>query len=516
MSDRNIEIPIRKVVLLEDRAFVSREEELTLPPGLYTLAVKEVSPVISDKTLQAELKEGSKVSISDCSMLRTVRSEEERDSREPGEIEKQLKELREERRLVCDKKAFQETRIQSSSRINELLYQEMPEDVSLGRELTDETENTAAELEVKIEDASLQVLDLERELQELDQKIHDLEVVYQILQTPVTRYAADILIRIEVQEEAPFTLSLEYQVPLVCWRPRYRAELKGNKLLFSMEGSVWQNTGEDWKDVQLYFSTQRISTETEPPVLVEDELTIQKKPKEEIVEIREQEIQETGGGSSPAASSDELPGIDDCGSIQNLMASGLSTIPSDGFPYRFEISGFETEAETDLQALPELSGYVYIQSRHRNEMVSPILAGPVDLIRESGLAGRTSLLYIASGENFELTWGPDPDLRLYRDEYHSEEKTGALSPWSSVRYSVTIHLSNIGGDGKELVVTERVPVSEVEKVQITFNKEKTSEGCKEPDKNGMVSWSVKLPPRGRKTLELEYSIKKHKAVSQSS
>ena len=516
MNDRNVEIPIRKVVLLEDRAFVSREEEFTLPPGLYTLAVKEVSPVISDKTLQAELKERDRASISDCSMIRTIRSEEERDRREPAEIEKQLKELREEKRLLYDKKAFQETRMQSSSRISELLYQEMPEDVSLGRALTDETENTAAELEDKIEEANLQVIDLERELQELDQKIHDLERVYQILLTPGTRYAADILIRMEVLKEAPFTLSLEYQVPLVCWRPRYRAELKENRLLFTMEGSVWQNTGEDWKDVQLYFSTQRISAETEPPVLVEDEISIQKKPKEEIVEIREQEIQETGGGSSPAASSDELPGIDDCGSIQNLRASGLSTIPSDGFPYRFEISGFETEAKTVLQALPELSSYVYIGSRHRNEMATPILAGPVDLIRESGLAGRTSLLYIASGENFELSWGPDPDLRLYRDEYETEEKTGALSAWSSTRHHATIHMSNIGGDVKELTVTERVPVSEVEKVQIAFNKEKTSEGCSEPDKNGMVSWNIKLPPRGRKTMELEYTIKKHKAVSQSS
>ena len=33
------------------------------------------------------------------------------------------------------------------------------------------------------------------------------------------------------------------------------------------------------------------------------------------------------------------------------------------------------------------------------------LAGPVDLIRDGGFAGRTTLLYVAAGEGFALGWG---------------------------------------------------------------------------------------------------------------
>jgi len=55
------------------------------------------------------------------------------------------------------------------------------------------------------------------------------------------------------------------------------------------------------------------------------------------------------------------------------------------------------------------------------------LAGPVDLIRENGFVGRTSVLFIAAGERFELGWGPDAELRVKRHSESKQEKSRRLS-----------------------------------------------------------------------------------------
>jgi uncharacterized protein (TIGR02231 family) len=512
MDKINANIPIKEVILLEDRAYISREANLKLAKGQYTLCLKDVSPVISDKTLSAEVVEQNNISVIDINIERTVKIKDDNSVDKLTDIEKKIKLLTTEKKIFLNKKTVLESRIQSASQIIDLLFQEIPEDISWGRVITDEAMESTQEFDKTIETSGLQLQDIEKKLQDLNQQISDLDYILSTLKSPATRYSADILIRIQVMENSTFNLKVEYQVPQVCWRPRYRVEMLTNEIDFHMEGNVWQNTGEDWSDVQLYFSTQRISDGVEPPILSEDSISIQKKPKEELIEIREQEIQQSGGGSVNDSSSDEIPGIDDCGSVQTLKATGLFSIPSDGFPYRIEIAEFKADMETDLLALPELSNYVYIRSRQRNEMKNPILAGPVDLIRKSGLAGRTSVLFIAPGENFELAWGPDPDMRINRVEDLIEEKTGPLNSWASVKHRIVIRFSNIGLEKKELTITERLPVSELEKVQIIFNDKKTSSGFSFPDKNGMVIWKIEMPALGRETLNMEYTVRRHKAV----
>lgn len=512
MQKKNIQIPVSEVVLLEDRAHITRIGEVTLPAGQYNLLLADVSPVIYDKTLSVKAGNIGEIRVVDARVKRSVRDRNEMDTDRFTDIDHKIKDLQKQRKALLDKQSISASGVETAGQVLDLLFQEIPVDVAWGKMIPDNEIKVIDEIEDSIETSSLQLFDIGKELKDLTLEIDDLTAVADTLQTPSTRYGADIIIKIDVMNECTFNLTVDYLVPEVCWRPRYRAELLDGTLNFYMEGSVWQNTGEDWKDIQLLFSTQRISPGIEPPVLVEDSIYIQKKPKEEIVEIREQQIQETGLGSSPDDSSGDMPGIDDCGAVQKLRASGRSSIPSDGFPYRIGISAFKTGPEIDLAAIPELSNYVFIRSRHKNDMGTPILAGSVDLIRNSGLSGRTSVLFIAPGEDFELTWGPDPDLRVNRVENIIDEKSGPVSSWTQKRYRITIRLSNLGREDKKILIKERIPVSEVEKVQVVFDKDKTSSGFTIPDENGIVTWKRELSPLGRDVVTLEYTVRKHKAV----
>ena len=163
----------------------------------------------------------------------------------------------------------------------------------------------------------------------------------------------------------------------------------------------------DWTDAELRLSTQRASLGAEPPLLGEDLLCTQPKQQQVVVEARDQAIQTTGLGSG-IAEADGLPGIDDGGEVRTLVVAGTPAVPSDGRPHRLPLGSFSSDAERTLVTMPERARAVIHRVRATNEGSSPLLAGPVELVVDGGRVGRSTLLYVASGERFEFGMGPDP------------------------------------------------------------------------------------------------------------
>jgi uncharacterized protein (TIGR02231 family) len=237
-----------------------------------------------------------------------------------------------------------------------------------------------------------------------------------------------------------------------------------------------------------------------------------------VVGQREQEIQTAGLGAGEDAprkkDAEGLPGIDDGGDAQLLSALAPADVPSDGRPYRVPVFRFESEAEAEQVCFPEKALAVFLRSEQTNRAERPILAGPVDLIREHGLVGRTSVLFIAPGEKFHLSWGPEHALRVWRESHEKEPEDtllNAIKTWATLERRVELRLSNLGGQPCRVKVQERMPVSEIAQVVIEPDAERTTQGAR-PDANGFVSWDADLPPHGRKELTLRYRLKKRKDV----
>ncbi|HWN72016.1 MAG TPA: DUF4139 domain-containing protein, partial [Haliangium sp.] len=361
-------------------------------------------------------------------------------------------------------------------------------------------------------------------------RLERLDVRRSAASTPAALEHAEIEVALVADDDAEIELQIDYVVPGACWRPYHSVRLLGEpggaggqaggdgrgpgdgrgRVEVRCDGCVWQNTGEDWNDVALRFSTQRPSLGTTPPLLADDRLAVQRKSSEVVVEAREQEITTTGLGAETVAVP-EVPGIDDAGEVVTLRAPAPATVPSDGTPCRVELFRFESEAETELLVAAELAQAVLLRSVQVNRASQPLLAGPVDLIRDAGLAGRTSVLYIAPGERFELGWGPDPALRVHRRDERLEDETRMLSSWTTQRHKVTVRLSNIGDVTRTVHIKERVPVSEIDKVQVAVHSDETTDRVR-PDDDGFLAWTVTLAPFGHGSVTLRYDVKKHDDV----
>ncbi|MFO7564730.1 MAG: mucoidy inhibitor MuiA family protein [Enhygromyxa sp.] len=523
------EVPVAEVTLLEDRALVVRRGVLELPPGRSRLQIDGVAPVMVDKTLAASLAlppgASKEAELPEELRVRSARLSRRRITRD-GERPADLAELRQRRR---DKQAALEQLEQRAQRTNnelaslakliELTIAEINEDVGWGRQDRQRWAEQLEQLEAAQLELTLALRRIAHEHERLTRELGDLEQLEAASSSLASEVAATL--ELELFNPEPLArrveLAIDYLVPGALWRPWHTARLieagASARLEFTCEGAVWQNTGEDWREAQLIFSTDRPSLGVAPPTLATDTLHVRKKGSTVEVESRDQTIHSAGLGADDSVkkkvASQELPGIDDGGEALGLRARTRATIPSDGRPYRVPIFSFEAPAETALVCMPERALAVMLRSRHTNEAAHPLLAGPVDLIRNSGLVGRSSILFIAPGERFELGWGPDSALRVTREVEELEFERKLMSSWVRKPRRVRVKLSNLAPTSTTVEVKERIAVSEVEKVEVEITE--SSQGGK-ADEDGFVTWTVKLLGFGHEELELTWVLVVHDDV----
>ena len=518
-----IAAPITSVTVLEDRASLVRRGKVSIKPGQQRIVIERVSPVLADKTLTAA-----------CSGARVLDIRCERyvaPWRDDPKAQDPAATLRTERSALevkRDKAAAKAQAARSEAEALAAVVAAAHRDLAMQAARGVTASNAVAQLaELDAQDVAARTRRLDAELaaEDLNTQLARLEERLARAEAEAGEQAARLVIDLVGESTGEAALTASYVVPGAAWRPYHRAQLArdSGKLDWQTTACVWQATGEDWTDVELTCSLERPSLGVEPPPLADDELRARRKPDSVVVEAREQEQQQTGLGAGPL----QVPGIDD-GGVGLKLTAGRVTIKADGAPHRVAVGGFSTQAQVSLVGVPLRSPWVHVRARIVNSGTAPLLAGPVDLILASGYVGRAEVGFVAPGEKFYLGFGPDADIRMHRSESRERDDAGLLGGWNVQTIRVAVRLSNLGTHKRDVTITERVPVSEIEQVDVQASapdayvlgkddqpggEEITQVTARSLDEKGLVSWSVELPPLGRRAVTLEYKVKSQRGVA---
>jgi len=494
--------PVAEVTVLEDRAEVTRRGTVTVSEGVNRLALVGVAPILQDVSLQVRPSAGQ------LSLARVVRAWRVRRDDRPADVADLEAELREGADAV---QALEQRMDRATSRLERLhamlgaAAAEVPDDAAWGRvdpaawrtSFGTLFERARAERRALVEawlDATETVDDLAALRRRLRQRLR-----------PDVELAAVAEIDLVVQEAGEVQLELSYVVPNALWRPLHRAALQGEQLAWTRRAAIWQHTGEDWSAALLRLSTARSGLGTEPPTLRDDLLTVQRRSEEVSLQARDVAVQTTGpvGGGGPDTGRVDLPGVDDGGEVQHLVVPDPITVPSDTDPVLVDLGTAVGAATVEHICLPEALERVVVKVTGPNDTTEPLLPGPVELLRGGGPYGWAEVAFTAPGAYFELSFGPDDDLRVQREaevlrtrRHHADKKTRR-------RMRVRVHLSNVGTDDRVVQLTERIPVSEVEELAIE-GVEATPPAT--PDSDGFLRWSVAMAPADHRTVELRYTL----------
>ena len=268
------------------------------------------------------------------------------------------------------------------------------------------------------------------------------------------------------------TIEVSYRTPCALWRPEHQCRLTtaadgSHTLQITTWATAWQCTGEDWRDVPLRFSNRAPRQAATAPTLSEDSLRLRRKTEQEkrtvVVEAREQQIA-VAGLSRGQRAVDEMPGVDDGGEPLTLTAARPTTLPASGMPVRVEIGTQTLPCQVERIAYPERSIGAHLRATATLTGPRPSLQARTHHPRGE-LAGRGRIAVCRSGRGLRAgLWHRRWRAGTSQGRRDARDHAGARHPEDHADRAPVLEQPGIP---KAVLITERVPVSEIRDVEIT-------------------------------------------------
>lgn len=500
-----LESKARSVTLFEDRAEVVRVVRAKVAAGPQRVAIGGVSVLVDDRAVEARVAEPARVR---AARVRWVLHGERVMGREEIEALEREQEAAADRVRAADLALDRAAR--REAQVGQMLWQWAQSMATAPRgirkeEVLDRWRAALFELDSAAGEAraAAAAARAERLCADDDRRRAAARLAEGRRERP--RAEAVIEVDLDVEQGGELEIEVTYRVACALWRPEHLARLgEGGAVELVTWATAWQATGERWEDVTARFSTARPARVATPPRLSDDVLSLRRKTAEErsrvVVEAREQAIA-VAGLDRGARAVEEMPGVDDGGEPLVLEAMHPITLPSDGRPLRVEVSRRALKGQAELVLFPEAHAAAHVRATLTNTGAGPLLAGPVRVARGQSLVGRGKLGFVGAGEPFEIGFGTDDAVRVRRSV--DEERDTAFLGGQRIKRKVTVYLSNLSGVAKRVLVTERIPVSEVAEVEIAMGE---APGWT-VDKDGFVKGRFELGANEAKAVSFSYEIK---------
>ncbi|MCK5089383.1 MAG: mucoidy inhibitor MuiA family protein, partial [Hyphomicrobiaceae bacterium] len=373
--------------------------------------------------------------------------------------------------------------------------------------------------------AQRSALEAEVTKRELDRKIEELE---KKLSEVVPARVQQTEVKVFVNAAAPLDaeLTVRYQVRNASWRPRYDARLDtgsktaASRLDLTRRAEIRQSTGESWDNITLRLSTTRPTAQAAAPELHTATVDFEPELKPGLAAAPPDRMTRAlGKVAREEAEADALrPMV-----MPNVVAAnaavaaapfqavfavpGRLTIPATGEAKRVQLQENNIEPTLTVRTVPKVDPKAYLYVKFILPKGAPLLPGAVSLFRDGAFVGTGKLPVLAPGEEHELGFGADDQVRVrHAIVGQTRGETGLISSLRTDSRKFRITVKNQHERAVELVVLDQVPISLNEEIKVTLLGPTKPTTHNVDDKRGVIAFESKLEPEQERVIEFGYRV----------
>jgi uncharacterized protein (TIGR02231 family) len=300
------------------------------------------------------------------------------------------------------------------------------------------------------------------------------------------------------------------------WNPLYdiRADETSRPLNVAMKANVFQNTGEDWNNIQLTLSTGSPAYGGQKPNLSPWFLRF----------IQPIALREAPARGARMAPTQEMYNADDEVMIMVDMAKSVMevvtisetqttteyrisipyTIPTGNQKQMVEVQKTELTAGFEYYTVPKLDRDVYLVGKVTGWEEFIRLPGEANLFFEGTYVGKTFIDPANTSDTLELSLGRDRGIVIERNRLTDVTRKGILGR----RVTETVGWELVARNNKRQPITlniqDQIPLSTDGVMEIRLEEQS---GAIHQESTGFLTWKINLSPGETQKRQLRYTVR---------
>ena len=504
-----IDSKINQVVVYRQGARITHTAQFSVAPGNQEMILDNLTPSIDPNSLQVQLK-GSAILLS-----ATVRT----NFMGYKTLPKRLKELEDSLQLVSDRIDWLNN--------EQAIYQGEEKLITDNQKIVNEKEKITVTDLTQLADFYRTRLTVIRkkiyanniELRALLEKKQQLEKQLQEMSYQKGKQMGEVVLNISAEQTTRISVSFTYLTRNAGWAPLYDLRCSGTSVPIDLlyKANVFQNTGFDWKGVELVISTGNPTVNNERPVLNPWYVDFY----QPLPETGYNAYKSTMAAPSRAMNiyADEsianmeleeaAPVPYQVEQVTNQMATEYEIkteqdIPADGKQHIVPIKNFELPASYTYHTVPKLDQHAFLLAKVGEYGKYDLLPGQSNIFFEGMYVGQTFLNPETTGDSLIVSLGRDDAISVKRNILTDFTSTRIIGTNKKQLKGHEIIIRNNKKQSVEIEVLDQVPISQNKEIVVEIEE---MEGASYTPEYGKVLWKLELAPGESKKIRFVYSVK---------
>jgi uncharacterized protein (TIGR02231 family) len=339
-----------------------------------------------------------------------------------------------------------------------------------------------------------------------------------------SRNTSEIVVSVSAETGAAVELEVNYVVANAGWYPVYdlRAINTKSSVQLNYKANVFQNTGEEWKNVKLKLSTANPSLGGLKPELYAWYLDFYRP---NVVRA----LSKTGAvhRSVPESKLEDAEMVMEVAPAQTTsefvttVQTSLNTEFEIGLPYSVvsatkptlvDVRNYEMKASYEYSVAPKLDQDAFLLGKATGWEDFNLLPGEANVFFEGTFVGKSFIDPNNIKDTLSVSLGRDKRIVVKREKLKDYTSRKAIGGNQRDSYAWEISIRNTKTESIKITVEDQVPVSQNSQIEVTV----TDVGGTRYNKDtGKLIWNMELQPNETKKVVFKYEVKypKDKVVS---
>lgn len=325
--------------------------------------------------------------------------------------------------------------------------------------------------------------------------------------------AGQLVVRMNSSQSVKTDFNINYFTDNVSWTPFYeiRVDNLNEPVQLVYKANVSQNTGIDWKQIKMAFSSGNPRRNNNAPQLNPWRVGFQRPIQREEIMTQGYSMKAMGESRQEVNSSD-LAVLEENQLTTSFVVNTPYDVYSNQKPQAVQLKQYQLPAKYSYFTAPRLDETAFLVAKVSDWQKYNLLPGNANLIIDNNFAGSSYINPNSTEDTLTLSLGRDERIITKRERINEEGSTSFFGSSQKRIYTYEISVRNSRKETIDIDVKEQFPLSTEKDIEIKLLE---ISNAKVDNDKGELSWNLNLKSGETKKLRVSYSVKlpKDKVIS---